>query len=498
MKKYVLSLIQGTSLSQAFIFDKSGILVSSAGKEIEQFFPKTSLAEQDAREIWYILASVAEEAISKSGIQPEAIASIGISNQRETAIVWNKETGRPLGRAIVWHDKRTMRFCEELKAKGYQSLIKEKTGLQIDAIFSGTKLKWMLDYYEGARELAEAGKLAFGTVDSWLVWKLTKGKVHVTDVSNASRTMLFNIHELKWDNELLEIFNIPEDILPEVKSSSEVYGYTDKSLFGIKIPIAGICGDQQASLFGQMCLERGMVENTYNTGSFMLMNVGDKPVYTNNLLSTVAWKVGGHTTYALEGSAFAGGTIIQWLRDVLGLINSDKELEQLARTEADNGGVYIVPALSGLGAPYWDQHARGTFWGLNMGTTTGNIARAVIESIALSAADVLHTMEKDSGLKLSEIRVSGRLINDMLLQFQADILNVPIIQPANIETSALGSAYMAGLAVGFWDSIDEVKQHWKAARTYNAEMDNSKVFKIKKYWSKAILRSQKWLDPEDQ
>ncbi|MRT94699.1 glycerol kinase GlpK [Ancylomarina sp. 16SWW S1-10-2] len=498
MQQYILSLDQGTSISRAIIFDIDGKIIAISQKEFEQNSPQLSWIEQDANEIWYSQASVAEEVIAKAGLTAKDIKAIGITNQRETTILWDKETGKPIANAIVWQDLRTSKYCEELKKRGLTDTIKEKTGLILDAYFSGTKIKWLLDNIPGARQKAKEGKLAFGTVDSWLIWKLTKGACHVTDVSNASRTMLFNIRTLEWDKEILDILDIPESILPEVKSSSEVYGMTSKSLFGEEIPIAGICGDQQAALFGQMCFEKGMVKNTYNTGCFILMNTGDQIVTSkNDLITTIAWQIGDKVTYALEGSVFIGGAVIQWLRDQMNLIHSLSEIEELALSEKDNGGVYIVPAFMGLGAPYWDQYARGTFWGLNMGTTPGHIARAALESIALRSRDVLKAMERDSGNSLTQLRAGGAVLNKTLMQFQADILDIPVVSPNVKEITALGSAYLAGLAVGFWKDIDEIKKHRKITDVYEAKMSKDKLDKTLKYWNRAVGRTSQWLDSDD-
>lgn len=498
MKNYILSLDQGTSVSKAIIVNKRGEIVSQVQKEYEQYYPKSGWIEQDAKEIWYSQASVAEEALTKAGLTGADIAGIGITNQRETTIVWDRETGQPIYNSIVWQDKRTSHYCDELKEKGFASIIKSKTGLILDAFFSGTKVKWLLDNVEGAREKAEQGKLAFGTVDSWLIWKLTKGAKHVTDVSNASRTMLYNIHTLEWDQEILDIMDIPKSMLPRVCSSSEIYGTTKRSMFGADIPISGICGDQQAAMFGQVCFDKGMVKNTYNTGCFILMNTGNKPVESkNDLITTIAWKIGDEVTYALEGSVFIGGAVVQWLRDGLNLIHSIEEIETLALTEKDNGGVYIVPAFTGLGAPYWDQYARGTFWGLNMGTSIGHIARASLESIAHRSSDVIKAMEDDVGMELTQLRTGGTMVNSTLLQYQADFLGVQVVQPELKEITAIGAAYLAGLGVGFWESMDEIKAHWKIAKEFNVVMDKEIVAHHKKYWNKAVNRSLNWIDAND-
>jgi glycerol kinase len=498
MKNYILSLDQGTSVSKAIIVNKKGQIVTQVQKEYEQYYPKPGWIEQDAKEIWYSQASVAEEVLAKAGLTGSDIAGIGITNQRETTIIWDRETGQPIYNSIVWQDKRTSHICDKLKKQGYASLIKAKTGLILDAFFSATKIKWLLDNVEGARERAEKGELAFGTVDTWLIWKLTKGETYVTDVSNASRTMLYNIHKLEWDQEILDIMDIPASILPKVCSSSEVYGYTKRSMFGTDIPISGICGDQQAAMFGQVCFEKGMVKNTYNTGCFILMNTGNEPVESkNDLITTIAWSIGDKVTYALEGSVFIGGAVVQWLRDGLNLICSTEEIETLALTEKDNGGVYIVPAFTGLGAPYWDQYARGTFWGLNMGTTIGHIARASLESVAHRSTDVLRAMEADSGFKIKQLRAGGTMVNDTLLQYQADYLDIPVVQPEIKETAALGAAYLAGLGVGFWKDMEEIRQHWKIAKEYHVLMDKETVAHHKKYWDKAVSRSLNWIDSEE-
>ncbi|MBI9058806.1 MAG: glycerol kinase GlpK [Labilibaculum sp.] len=498
MKSYILSLDQGTSVSKALIVNKDGEIVAQVKKEYEQYYPKPGWIEQDAKEIWYSQASVAEEVLEKAGLTGEDIAGIGIANQRETTIIWDRETGQPIYNSIVWQDKRTSQYCDELKKKGYSDKIKEKTGLILDAFFSGTKIKWLLDNVEGAREKAEQGKLAFGTVDTWLIWKLTKGETHVTDMSNASRTMLYNIHDLKWDQELLDLLDIPASLLPKVSTSSEVYGTTRRSMFGTNIPISGICGDQQAAMFGQVCFDKGMVKNTYNTGCFILMNTGDKPVESkNDLITTIAWGIGDKVTYALEGSVFIGGAVIQWLRDGLGLIHSIEEIETLALTEKDNGGIYIVPAFTGLGAPYWDQYARGTFWGLNMSTSIGHIARASLESIAHRSTDVLKTMEADSGISFTELRAGGTMVNNTLLQYQSDYFDIPVVQSEIKDISAMGAAYLAGLGVGFWENMDEIRGLWKVANEFNVKMDEKTVKHHKKYWEKAVNRSLNWLDSED-
>jgi glycerol kinase len=434
--------------------------------------------------------------IAKVGITGKEIAAIGITNQRETTIVWDRETSEPLYNAIVWQDRRTAKYCDELKAAGYANLIQKKTGLILDAYFSGTKVKWILDNVEGARKKAEQGKLCFGTVDTWLIWKLTRGKMFMTDVSNASRTLLLNIHTLEWDTELLELFDIPRSMLPEVKQSSEVYGETSTTLFSTKIPIAGVAGDQQAALFGQLCTEPGMVKNTYGTGCFMLMNTGDKPVYSiNNLLTTVAWKINGKTTYALEGSVFVGGAAVQWLRDGAKMIDSAEDIESLAASVPDNGGVYFVPALTGLGAPHWDQYARGAILGITRGTTNAHIARATIEGITYQVYDLVKSMEADFGKKGKELRVDGgAAVNNLMMQFQSDLFGFNVIRPKMLETTALGAAYLAGLAVGYWESIDELQEQWSIDRVFSPEMPKVEVDELVRNWDKAVGRAENWIE----
>lgn len=490
MEQYILSLDQGTSSSRAIVFDHKGLVKAVAQQEFKQIFPQSGWVEHDPHEIWSSQASVIAGAIASIGINGLDIAAIGITNQRETTIVWDRQTGEPVYNAIVWQDRRTSAYCDSLKAEGRTEFIREKTGLIIDAYFSATKIKWILDNVEGAREKAEAGKLCFGTVDSWLIWRLTRGEVHVTDVTNASRTMLYNIHELAWDEELLELFGIPKAMLPEVKSSSEIYGYTKTTMFAHKIPIAGIAGDQQAALFGQMCVEPGMVKNTYGTGCFLLMNSGDKPVFSkNNLLATIAWKIGDQVTYALEGSIFVGGAIVQWLRDGLGIIRSSSEVEALANRVPDTGGVYFVPALTGLGAPYWNQYARGTISGISRGTTAAHIARAALEGIAFQTMDVVNAMQRDAGIELKELRVDGgAAANNLLMQFQADILNTPVIRPKIIETTALGAAYLAGLAVGYWSSLDEIREQWLVDKRFEPTKERQTVDVQIEGWRNAIDR----------
>ena len=487
MDKYILALDQGTSSSRAIVFDHEGNIRSTAQMEFTQYFPKPGWVEHNPMEIWSSEAAVIAEAITKMGINGKDIAGIGITNQRETTIVWDAETGEPVYNAIVWQDRRTSAFCDTLRDKA--DFIREKTGLIIDAYFSGTKIRWILDNVPGAREKAEAGKLRFGTVDSWLVWQLTRGEVHVTDVSNASRTMLFNINTLEWDKELLDLLGVPASMMPEVRSSSEVYGYTKTTLFAHEVPIGGIAGDQQAALFGQMCTEPGSVKNTYGTGCFLLMNTGEKPILSrNNLLTTVAWKIGDQVNYALEGSIFVGGSVVQWLRDGLGIIRSSSEIEALAATVEDNGGVYFVPALTGMGAPYWDQYAHGTICGITRGTTAAHIARAALEGIAFQTMDIVGAMEKDAGVKLSELKVDGGASrNNLMMQFQADVLDTSVIRPKVTETTAMGACYLAGLAVGFWSSLDEIKAQWQAEHVF--QPSGADTAALKAGWADAISRT---------
>jgi glycerol kinase len=478
------------------LFDENGSIVSVAQKEFRQIYPKAGWVEHDAQEIWSTQAGVAAEAVAQAGINGTSIAGIGITNQRETTVIWDRKTGKPIHNAIVWQDRRTAEYCDELKEDGKASMIQEKTGLVLDAYFSGTKVKWLLDNVEGARERAEKGELAFGTIDSWLIWNFTQGETHVTDVTNASRTLLFNINKMEWDEELLELMDIPESLLPEVKQSSEVYGHTKTTLFASKVPIAGIAGDQQAALFGQMCTEPGMVKNTYGTGCFMLMNVGDKPIKSkNNLLTTVAWKINGKTEYALEGSVFIAGAVVQWLRDELGIIRESKDVEYFANKVEDTDGVYLVPAFAGLGAPYWNQYARGMMVGITRGTTSAHIARAAQESIAYQTLDILNAMNADSGIDIKELRVDGgATANNTLLQFQSDLLQVPVIRPKITETTALGAAYLAGLAVGYWDDIEDIRKQWQVDKQFEPEMDAGKVAELTKGWKRAVHAAITWAD----
>jgi glycerol kinase len=490
--KYILAFDAGTTSSRAIVFDHSGAIRATAQKEFKQYFPQPGWVEHDANEIWSTQSGVASEAMAAANLNPKDFAAIGITNQRETTVVWNRETGEPVGHAIVWQDRRTAAFCDQMKRDGLEKLIKRKTGLVIDAYFSGSKLRWILDNVHGARADAENGKLAFGTVDSWLIWKLSGGKTHVTDPSNASRTMLYNIVTGEWDDELLELLKIPRQVLPRVMKSSEVYCRAEH----LDIPVAGIGGDQQAALFGQACHKPGMVKNTYGTGCFMLMNTGTEPVESkNNLLSTVAWQIGDKLEYALEGSIFIAGAVVQWLRDGLGIIRNSPDVEELANSVPDNGGVYLVPAFAGLGAPHWDQYARGSISGLTRGTTAGHIARAALEGIAFQVADVLSAMEADSKIKLSELRVDGGAsANNTLMQFQADLLDVPVIRPAILETTALGAAYLAGLAVGFWRDEAEIFAQWRVGHTFEPAMKQDQREKLRATWEKAVSRAKSWED----
>lgn len=494
MNQYILSFDQGTTSSRAIVFDKKGGIVSVAQKEFTQIFPQPGWVEHDANEIWSTQLGVAAEAITKAGLTIQHIAAIGITNQRETTVVWDKGTGMPIHHAIVWQDRRTASFCDELKAAGKDKMIQQRTGLVVDAYFSATKVKWILDHVEGARARAAKGELCFGTVDSWLLWKLTNGKVHATDVSNASRTMLFNIHTLAWDEELLQLFDVPASMLPEVRSSSEVYGHTQNVLTAHNVPIAGIAGDQQAALFGQMCTQPGMVKNTYGTGCFMLMNTGEKAVpSSNNLLTTIAWKVNGVTQYALEGSVFIAGAVVQWLRDGLKIIRNSSEVESLAAQVSSSEGVYVVPAFAGLGAPYWNQHARGTIVGITRGTTGAHFARAALDSIAYQTRDVLKAMEADSGIAIKELRVDGgATANNLLMQFQSDILHTNVVRPTVVETTALGAAYLAGLAVGYWSGTDDIQQQWQMERVFSPQMPESERAALTAGWTRAINATISW------
>ena len=490
--KHILALDQGTTSSRAIVFDHGGSVIASAQKEFRQIFPQPGWVEHDAKEIWATQLHTATEAIAGARLTPSDIAAIGITNQRETTVVWDRETGEPVHNAIVWQDRRTAAACDKLKARGLARMIKRKTGLVVDAYFSGTKLEWILRNVPGARAEAKGGTLAFGTVDTWLVWNLTGGRVHVTDPSNASRTMLFNLRTGDWDDELLKLFGVPRSVLPEVRSSSEVYGHT--TLFGGSIPIAGIAGDQQAALFGQACTEPGMVKNTYGTGCFMLMNTGTKPIASkNNLLTTVAWRIGKRTEYALEGSIFIAGAVVQWLRDGLGMIKSSSEVEALASQVPDTGGVYLVPAFAGLGAPHWDQYARGMLAGVTRGTTAAHVARAALEGIAFQVADVLRAMEADSRIKLKELRVDGGAsANNLLMQFQSHLLGVPVVRPKVTETTALGAAYLAGLAVGYWKDQRQIATQWQVDRRFTHGMKPAQRKQLEAGWRKALERAKRW------
>ncbi len=492
--KYILALDQGTTSSRAIVFDRHGGIVATAQQEFRQIFPKPGWVEHDAQEIWATQSNVAAQAILKAGLTATDIATIGITNQRETTVVWDRATGQPICNAIVWQDRRTAPACDRLKDRRLAPMIRRKTGLVLDAYFSGTKLQWILNHVPDAKARARAGELAFGTIDSWLVWNLTGGQRHVTDPSNASRTMLFNIHTGDWDDELLRLFGVSRAMLPEVRSSSEVHGET--TLFGGTIPIAGIAGDQQAALFGQACTRPGMVKNTYGTGCFMLMHTGEKPVPSrNNLLTTVAWRIGGRTEYALEGSIFIAGAVVQWLRDGLKIISSSGEVESLAAQVTDNGGVYLVPAFAGLGAPHWDQYARGAILGLTRGTTRAHLARAALEGIAYQVHDVLRAMESDAKIRLRELRVDGgACANNVLMQFQADVLGVPVVRPRVAETTALGAAYLAGLGVGFWKDQREIAAQWQADRQFVPAAKASVRKKLLAGWNKALHRAKRWED----
>lgn len=494
-KQYILSLDQGTTSSRAIVFNKEGEIVSLAQKEFTQLYPQPGWVEHDPEEIWSTQSSVAAESIVKARITPADVAAIGITNQRETTVVWDKETGAPVCNAIVWQDRRTAAYCNRLKEEGFDKKIQEKTGLIVDAYFSATKLKWVLDEVPGARQKAEEGTLLFGTVDSWLIWNLTAGSRHVTDVTNASRTMLFNIHSLSWDEDLLALFNIPKSMLPKVCESSEVVGETAGKILAAKIPIAGIAGDQQAAMFGQMCTRPGMVKNTYGTGCFMLMNIGSKPTLSKNrLLTTVAWKIKNEVTYALEGSIFIGGAVVQWLRDGLGIIKSSAQVEELAQKVNDNGGLYLVPAFAGLGAPHWNGEARGMMVGMTRGSTAANIARAALESIALQTMDVLKAMEADASTAINELRVDGgATVNDLLMQIQADVLQATVVRPKVTETTAMGAAYLAGLAVGFWNSAEEIQNQWKVDKSFTPSAEANPQQLIQG-WQRAVKACAAWTD----
>ncbi len=500
--RYILSIDQGTTSSRAILFDHRGQPAGQAKKEFRQFYPRPGWVEHDPLEIWSSQASVVSELLAQKGVRAEDIFAVGITNQRETTLVWDRLTGIPLYNAIVWQDRRTASLCDALKKDGHEEWIREKTGLILDAYFSATKIKWILDQVPGARKKAEKGRLCFGTVDSWLLWKLTGGSgrsgVHATDISNASRTLLFNIHALKWDPDLLKLFEIPESILPEVKSCSEVYGHTRPEVLGFKAPVSGMAGDQQAALFGQLCVEEGMVKNTYGTGCFMILNTGPAPIRSENrLLTTIAWKIGDRIAYGLEGSVFIAGAVIQWLRDGIQILEDASSSEALAASAKDNDGVYFVPALSGLGAPHWDPYARGTITGITRGTTRAHIVRAALESIAFQVRDVLTAMEKDYGKPLAELRVDGGAsVNNLLLQFQSDITGIKAVRPKVMETTALGAAYLAGLSTGFWNDLEALKRQWAPDRVFKPKMEAQKANRLLSNWNKALERSKGWIEPD--
>tara|TARA_B100001057_G_scaffold344858_1_gene345920 strand:- start:4496 stop:5992 length:1497 start_codon:yes stop_codon:yes gene_type:complete len=497
MSKYVLTIDAGTTSERAIVFNKKGEILNIEQKEIKQFYPQSGWIEHDADEIWETQKFTIDSVLQKSGIDISELAVIGITNQRETTVIWDRETGKTLYKAIVWQDRRTSEYCDKLKSDGHLEIIQNKTGLLIDSYFSATKIRWILDHIEGAQKSAENGKLAFGTIDSWLLWKLTKGKVHATDVTNASRTMLFNIHELDWDDDLLNLFNIPKSMLPEVKQSSDYYGDTDPEIFNKSIPIGGIAGDQQSALFGQMCVHPGMVKNTYGTGCFLIMNTGSQAIKSkNNLLTTIAWKINNEVSYALEGSIFTGGAIVQWLRDNVDFIDSAQEVEALAESVDDNGGVYFVPGFVGLGAPHWDQFSTGLIIGLTRSTKKGHIARAALEALALQSMEVVETMSLDSNIKIKELRVDGGAsANDLLMQIQSDIAELKVIRPKIIETTAQGVAFMAGLNIGYWESIEEIQSLWTAEKNFIPVKMN--LHSTKKNWQKAVQRAKSWVEKEN-
>ncbi len=499
MKQYVMSLDQGTTSSRAILFDKSGKIVGVAQREFKQIYPKPGWVEHNANEIWLSILGVIAEVLQNNDVSPKEVAGIGITNQRETTVVWDKNTGRPIYNALVWQSRQTSEICDELREKGYQTLFKDKTGLLIDPYFSGTKVKWILDHVEGAKTKAKNGELLFGTIDTWIIWKLSGGKVHVTDYSNASRTLMYNIHELKWDEEILDILDVPASMLPKVKGSSEIYGYTiDYHFFGQEVPIAGAAGDQQSALFGQACFEKGMAKNTYGTGSFLLMNTGSEAIRSDSgLLTTIAWGIDGNVEYALEGSVFVTGAAVQWLRDSLKIIDHAKDTEALAKSLKTNDGVYLVPAFVGLGSPYWSQEARGAMFGLTRGSSKEQFARAALESIAYQSTDLLLTMNKDSGIELKELRVDGGAVaNDFLMQFQSDILNVPVLRPTIQETTALGAAYLAGLAVGFWKDKNEIAAQWAIDKQFEPKMDKSLRETLYAGWKNAVEATLSFKPPK--
>jgi glycerol kinase len=494
--QYILALDQGTTSSRAMVFDRSGNIVSVAQKEFQQIYPQAGWVEHDPQEIWSTQAGVAAEAVTRAGLRSSSLAAVGLTNQRETTIVWDRDTGKPVYNAIVWQDRRTASMCDEFKERGLEAIVRAKTGLPIDAYFSATKIRWILDNVDGARDKARQGRLAFGTVDSWLVWNFTQGALHITDITNASRTMLFDIHARRWDDELLEAFDIPRSMLPEVRSCSEVYGKTQGTVFAADVPLASIAGDQHAALFGQMCTDVGMVKNTYGTGCFLVMNTGDKPIESrNNLVTTIAWQIGDRVNYALEGSIFIAGAVVQWLRDGLGLIRHASEIEALARSVPHSDGVYLVPAFAGLGAPHWNARARGTLFGVTRGTTSGHIARAALDSIAFQSLDVLRAMEADSGSRIAQLRVDGgACANDLLMQFQADILGVDAVRPRIAETTALGAAYLAGLAVGYWKDIEELKAQWQVEKQFTPAMAAPEIDASLAGWQRAVNAAKAWAD----
>jgi glycerol kinase len=496
--RYILALDQGTTSSRAIVFDQQGNIVSSAQKEFGQIYPQPGWVEHDPREIWSTQAGVAAEAVTHAGLGAHEIAAIGITNQRETTVIWDRKTGQPVYNAIVWQDRRGAALCEALQERGLTAAIRAKTGLPVDAYFSATKIRWILDNVAGVRARAEAGELAFGTVDSWLVWNLTQGALHITDVTNASRTMLFDIHKREWDDELLAALEIPRALLPEVRASSEVYGMTHPSLFAAPIPIAGIAGDQHAALFGQMCIQPGMVKNTYGTGCFLVMNTGSTPIESSNsLVTTIAWQIGERVDYALEGSIFIGGAVVQWLRDGLGLIRDAAAVETLARSVADSDGVYLVPAFAGLGAPHWNARARGSLFGATRGTTAAHLARAALDSIAFQSIDVLRAMEADAGRPIAELRVDGGAVaNDLLMQIQADLLGIDVVRPKVIETTALGAAYLAGLAVGYWSSIEQIAGQWRPEHHFTAEIAPEEARRRLRGWHRAVDAAKIWADSD--
>ena len=491
---YILALDQGTTSSRSILFNQSGEIVAQSQKEFEQIFPEQAWVEHNPKEIWLSQLFTLREVVRKAEIRPEQIAGIGIANQRETVVVWDRNSGEPVYNAIVWQDRRTAEYCDQLKSEGYLETIQQKTGLVLDAYFSATKIKWILDNVEGARKRAENGDLCFGTIDTWLIWQLTKGKCFITDLSNASRTLLLNINSLSWDDELLDLFSIPKSILPEVRENSEVYAYLDASILNGNIPIAGMAGDQQAALFGQLCTSKGMLKNTYGTGCFLLMNTGEIPVFSdNNLLTTVAWKVNGKVNFALEGSVFVGGAAVQWLRDGIDFVKDSKEIEQLAKSVDTNGGVYFVPALTGLGAPHWDPYARGGILGITRGTTKGHIARATLEGIAYQVYDIVKAMEEDASFKGKELRVDGGAsINNLLMQFQSDIFGFDVVRPKVLETTALGAAYLAGLAVGYWNSIEELQAQWSIDQRFSPKQREEETQDLIHHWQKAVNRVKHW------